>query len=253
MEGEKVKDNELIEESKILEEVVDETNDDFWYNNIDILYDKDRLIEFFPSRDQSLEERLNALVRLSFYLSVFLSISSSNYKYIYIFIAVLILTYIVYNNDEKIKIKKNKLEIEPLENNCENCEDCTMPTIDNPFMNVTMKDYMNYDEEGNLIRKPACDISEVKVKEQVDDLFNNNLYRDTNDIFGKMNSQRQFFTMPWTTIPNNQDDFAKWLYLSPKTCKEDQDFCLRQEDVRQNRQIFVNPEENPVQSKRLEL
>ena len=73
---------------------------------------------------------------------------------------------------------------------------------------------------------------------------------DVNDVFGKMNSQRQFYTMPSTTIPNAQDDFAKWLYLNPKTCKEDQDFCLKYEDIRAKRPVMYNPNQNPVDTKR---
>ena len=34
-------------------------------------------------------------------------------------------------------------------------------------------------------------------------------------------SSRQFYTNPSTTIPNDQEAFAKWLYYNPeKTCKE---------------------------------
>ena len=55
--------------------------------------------------------------------------------------------------------------------------------------------------------------------------------------------------MPWTTIPNKQDEFARWLYSSPKTCKEDQDYCLKYEDVRAKRPIFPNQDKNPVTDK----
>ena len=220
--------------------------DEFWADDIELLWRYDRLMEFFPSKDHTLEERLNSIVRLSLYISLLLWVSERDYKYIYILIGVMGFTYFVYANSDK-----SKSNIEPLENEKENC---TLPTLDNPFMNVTMKDYMNLDKDGNIIdRKPACDISEPGVKEQVDELFNNNLYREVDDIFGKMNSQRQFFTMPYTTIPNKQDEFAKWLYLSPKTCKEDQDYCLKYEDVRQKAPVLYNPEENPTQSRRQEL
>ena len=48
------------------------------------------------------------------------------------------------------------------------------------------------------------------------------------DIFGKNNSQRQFYTMPVTTIPNNQTQFANWLYKTEPTCKENNgESCLR--------------------------
>ena len=58
------------------------------------------------------------------------------------------------------------------------------------------------------------------LKKQVRNNFNNNLYRDVNDIFGKNNSQRQFMLNPIQTIPNNQNDFARWCYGRPPTCKE---------------------------------
>ena len=47
-----------------------------------------------------------------------------------------------------------------------------------------------------------------------------NLYKDVSDIFSKNNSQRQFYTTPVTTIPNDQGSFADWLYKTPPTCKE---------------------------------
>jgi hypothetical protein len=52
--------------------------------------------------------------------------------------------------------------------------------------------------------------------------------------------------MPNTVIPNKQDEFAKWLYLQPKTCKEDQEQCLRYEDVRSKRPITYNELQNSV-------
>lgn len=123
---------------------------------------------------------------------------------------------------------------------------CTPPTVDNPFMNVTMKDYLNIKDGKTVNEPPACDTALPETKKQIDDTFNNNLFHDVNDVFGKMNSQRQFYTMPWTTIPNRQDEFARWLYLNPKTCKEDQDFCLRYEDVRAKRPVMVDANTNPV-------
>jgi hypothetical protein len=119
-------------------------------------------------------------------------------------------------------------------------------------MNVTMKDYLNIDEKTQQMvdRPAACDTTDKNVKQSMDEMFNHNLFKDVNDVFGKMNSQRQFYTMPNTTIPNAQDDFAKWLYANPKTCKEDQEFCLRYEDVRAKRPVFVDPTQNPVNTKR---
>lgn len=241
-----------------------EVSDPFWYNKNEILWDSNRLTEFFPTKDQTIEERFNSIVRLSFYISIILYFYHSDIKYLFIFVAVLLITYYLYtnypketdiksNNDNKIPRETIGL-IEKLENNDKSNTVCTEPSIDNPFMNATMKDYLNIDPNTQSIvdRPPACSTSNPEIKKKLDNYFNNNLYKDVNDVFGKMNSQRQFFTMPWTTIPNAQNEFAKWLYLNPKTCKEDQDYCLKYEDIRAKKPIVYNETQNPVNTKRLQ-
>lgn len=235
-------------------------SDPFWYNQSDILWNSNRLTEFFPTKDQTLEERFNSIVRFSFYLSIILYLYHNDIKYFSIFIGALLITYYLFinnlnkietNSDSKI-IRETIGLIEKLEPTYPNC---TEPTIDNPFMNVTMKDYLNIDPKTQSIidRPPACSTSNPDIKKKIDKHFDNNLYKDVNDVFGKMNSQRQFFTMPWTTIPNAQNEFAKWLYLNPKTCKEDQDYCLKYEDIRAKRPIVYDQTKNPVNTKKLEL
>jgi hypothetical protein len=264
-------------------------SDPLWINDFNVLLKRDRLMEFFPAKDQTNEERVNAIVRLSLYVSIGLAVYHSNAKFFAIFLFFLIFTFIIYRHHPDMKPKSEKApsiqekvqaEVEekakaeqfnPKLNNFvpllglrgkqENLEEetrpddtdgkCTKPTIDNPFMNVTMKDYMNFDENGSVVnRPPACDPNDPEIKKMMDNTFSNNLYRDVSDVFGKQSSQRNYFTMPWTTIPNKQDEFARWLYLSPKTCKEDQDYCLRYEDIRSKRFVMPNPERNPVSSKK---
>ena len=261
--------------------IINSMSDQIWTNDFNILFRQDRMMEFFPMKEQTHEERVNAVVRLSLYISILLAIYHSNVKFFAIFVFFLVFTSIIYRGN-KLNIQsqnqsqslQQKVEekfiqeksnphlndftpsfglhnsIEKLENN--NVSDkCTKPTIDNPFMNVTMKDYMNLDENGQVIdRPPACDTNDPEIKKLIDESFNNNLYKDVSDVFGKMNSQRQFVTMPYTQIPNNQDEFSRWLYLNPKTCKEDQDKCLLYEDIRSKRQIMPNADRNPISSKK---
>jgi hypothetical protein len=253
-------------------------SDPFWYNNITILWNNDRLTEFFPSQDNTLEEKFNALVRLSFYCFIILYFYKNDSRYIYLPFGVMLLTYYIYNNREMesfdilptrdtVLEKENELvqktsldanvfdnksqqisqEIKEI-NKTEELKECTQPTIDNPFMNVTMKDYLNIDPSTNIIfdRPPACDTNNPEIQEKIETAFGNNLFKDVNDIFGKTNSQRQFYTMPSTTIPNGQMEFAKWLYLNPKTCKEDQDYCNPYEDLRAKRPVVYDSTKNPV-------
>jgi len=226
-------------------------NDKFWFSDVTIIFHKDRLTEFFPSKEHTLEEKLNSLVRLSFYLSLMLYAYKMEPSYLFICILTCIGTIFIYNTtkekeqivNEQIENVQENLTVDPEETDVV----CTPPTLNNPFMNATMNDYLNVDRYNNIIDRPeACDPNDPKIKEEIDRHFGNNLFTDVDDLFGKMNSQRQFYTMPSTTIPNKQEDFAKWLYLNPKTCKEDQDYCLKYEDVRAKRPVLYNEDVNPV-------
>ena len=94
--------------------------------------------------------------------------------------------------------------------------DTTYPTDRNPFMNVLL-DEIKY----NPTRPAAAEIGEKNVKITLDDFFRVEFTSDPTDVFGRTQSQRQFITMPSTTVPNDQDSYQNWLYRIPgKTCKE---------------------------------
>ena len=222
-------------------------SDIFWYNKPQILWQKDRFIEFFPNPDLSLAEKLNALVRLSFYVSIVLMIFFGNYLYLYIPIVVLAFTYLIYSNyvprkkehledyksllnseDPRLELTdKDIKEVEEsgqldttLENVVKSKKKCVDPTLNNPFMNANLIT----DRRDRSAACPYYDNEKVAAKVEAD--FDFNLYRDVSDLYNKRNSQRQYYTMPATTIPNEQTSFAKWLYQSPPTCKEDSIRCV---------------------------
>ena len=92
----------------------------------------------------------------------------------------------------------------------------TLPTARNPFMNVLINEI-----KDNPTRPMAASIMDPSVKVGLDDFFRTEFYSDPTDVFGKTQSQRQFITMPSTSIPNDQDSYQNWLYRIPgKTCKE---------------------------------
>ena len=92
----------------------------------------------------------------------------------------------------------------------------TYPSDKNPFMNVLV-DEIKY----NPKRAPAASVLDPSVVLQLDDFFKTQFLDDPTDVFGKTQSQRQFYTTPSTTVPNDQDSYQNWLYKIPgKTCKE---------------------------------
>ena len=100
------------------------------------------------------------------------------------------------------------------------------PTSSNPFMNTDITKYNNGDIPA------ASNVDDDDIKDDMVINFNTDLYRDIDELFDKKNSQRQFYTTPNTLIPNNQTEFANWLYKIPDTCKEEQKNCLRYDPLR---------------------
>ena len=83
-------------------------------------------------------------------------------------------------------------------------------------MNVLLTDY-----KFRPNRKGACTRREVPViKQKIESNFDKFLYKNLDDVYNKGNSQRQYFTMPYTTIPNKQGDFASWCYKQKPIKKE---------------------------------
>lgn len=107
---------------------------------------------------------------------------------------------------------------------------CRMPTPNNPMMNLAATEW------GHINVPAACNADDDQIKENIDVNFNHQLFRDVDEAFDKANSQRQFYTMPNTAIPNMQTEFAEWLFKQPEgtICKnEDMSNCLMfYEDIR---------------------
>lgn len=182
--------------------------DPIWFKDINVLFNDQRYLEFFPSKYMSPTEKMNAAVRLSIYISVALSVITQKYTYVYIALFTMGLTYFLYTNE----ITKEHFQLALALCEQQN-QSCTRPTVNNPLMNI------------NLITDPkdkdaACPPT-PEIKEEIEEKFNVNLYRDVGDLYGKSNSQREYYTMPSTTIPNKQTEYAKWLYGQSSTCKED--------------------------------
>ena len=196
-------------------------SDKFWYDDFSILFDNNRLIEFIPTDDMTREEKFNSLVRMSLYLSIILMISKNNYLYFYIFLSVLFLTYLLFIFNDKSKEKENfkdssKKTLTDIDdvNKAEtiNTKDCRKPTNNNPFMNVLLTDDYSKVNKGCVYNDD--------IKKDIDEKFYRDIFDDVSNLYGRRTGQRNFYSMPSTTVPNDQQSFANWCYKVPKTCKE---------------------------------
>ena len=215
--------------------------DKFWTENASVLYDRRRVVEFVPTADMTMEEKLNALTRLVLYMGTVLFVYTRAIWPLYIPILGMFFVIFLHKTSRK---SRGAISDKPAKHATPDLKDmdieirppyCTPPTRNNPFMNVLMNEWSD-----NPTRPAACEYDGVK--QETEDNFNYNLYKDIDDLWEKNNGQRQFFTMPYTTIPNDQNSFARWLYSVPETCKQDQSACLRYEDLRNNRPTFGDSE-----------
>ena len=189
-------------------------SDMFWFNDLYILFKN--IDEFYPSHDMNLTEKLNSIMRLSIYVGIILTLVCNNYLYLYVPIVIGGFTIFIFNT-QKDKIENFFGEYQKLD--CESKKPCVPPTTDNPFMN-----FNNITDDR--YRPPACKSYNNKtLKGEIENKFNYNLYRDVSDLYSKNNSQREYYTMPSTTATNDQTSYAKWLYYSGPTCKEDTTKC----------------------------
>ena len=202
-------------------------SDSFWIEDYKILFYKDRLTDFFPTITMTLIEKLNAIFRLSIYLSVVLYLLTNNYLYFYIMIIVGLFTWFVYYNQrDNLELYFNSIpnSNENLIQESDHKINDIVPTTENPFMNI------NLITDNKEKEAPPASWNNDEVQKDIEDKFGYNLYRDVGDLYGKSNSQRQYYTMPSTTIPNNQTSFAKWCYSVGPTCKEKSIYCAPEMD-----------------------
>ena len=193
----------------------------FWFNQPDILYEKQYLLEIFPFRRFDMTRKLNAIMRLFILYSVIMYVIKRDPRYLILPIVIGTVTFFIWKRQADTKsheiikesvndqledlVKLNDLETE-----------CTVPTKENPFMNPSIYDFGN----NKNVNKSCPSYNNIGMQRRIDEFYNEDLYRDVTDIFDKNNGKRQFYTVPGSQIPNDQGSFAQWLYGRPSTCKE---------------------------------
>lgn len=290
----------------------------FWLDDFRELYQNNNFTKFFPRRDTTRTEQMNAMTRFFIYFLILLLIFNKSENWLYIPITAIVLLVIFHNihkfdkdgkrkelfrileqrreeqiedeeyrkkeytqdGDDPVELKEidytredlpprdtplselvdysvesgyldseNSLVVGKMLNppryNCKKDPSlfttdemleyqkntCRRPTPSNPFMNNDITEFNNPSPPA------ACNADDQDIKDEIRVNFNHDLFRDVDELWERKNSQRQFYTTPNTAIPNQQVEFAKWLYNIPdnRVCKTDgcgQNNCLRYEDLR---------------------
>jgi hypothetical protein len=192
-----------------------------WFDDPQQLIRKDQLLNFWPSSDQTKEERVNSTTRFVLYSGALLFlIKRDNRILLVVFLAIAIL-FVMY----KGKIIKDPFGDRPTyAMNKEGT--CQLPTADNPLGNVLMSDFL---DQPN--RPPACYYPSVsgQVRTLLDDIipYDSDRSRTPLPQYQRNAAARQFVSMPVTDLAGDQTGFAEWCYgkKNRPMCRDDPSMC----------------------------
>lgn len=230
--------------------------DPVWYRDPKALFR--RPAEFFPSRDQTAEEKVNSIVRLTFYVALGVMVvayarsgSLANVgKYVFLAALAAAVVTLAYKGcrpqpppQQPAKQKSVKPAVDHHFNAAKaggsaggsgGCRrrgrsvashprQCVQSTPTNPFGNMLLTEY------GDDPHRPEACAYETQ-RDAVRANFNKNFPRNMTDVYEVENSQRQFMTMPVTTGIPDTAAFADFVYGSGlRGCKYDNSKCTGNE------------------------
>jgi hypothetical protein len=247
-----------------------EEDSPFWGEDPNILFDKQYLLEFFPTENMSFNRKLNALSRSVIILTFILFIFTRTIRILFVSAFTLLSIYILHqsnnsklnseegfsDNDELMKeikynqeiIQSNKKSpaLELIKQNQIPISDNTfqLPSSKNPFSNILVTDYSDNPNkkaappsDNLMVGKDIINRTKQLVQEQNPDQhdISDKIFKDLNDKLNFEQSLRSFNSTPGTTIPNDQSAFAEFCYGSMVSCKEGNLFaCARNLTNHQN-------------------
>jgi hypothetical protein len=252
----KVRKSEKGHKDKKTEEKEERPRVPFWYDNPNVLFQNEYLLEFFPVDDMTYEQKLNAVSRSIIIMTIFGFVLSQNIRILIVsgitLFSIFILHY--YHEKEAEKVASKKLDLEKKEN-FENFENPALDYLkqnkiyvpkegifmktesDNPFSNVLISDYdynpnkkpappsFNTNVNNTILEKAKQLVVEAN-PDQPD--IADKLFKDLGEQLVFEQSLIPFHSNPSTTIPNDQGAFADFCYGSMISCKEGNSFaCAR--------------------------
>jgi hypothetical protein len=207
----------------------------FWFNDPIILFNKESILEIWPTQQMTFESKLNAISRLVIFMSLLGFIFTRNLNLIIIGIVTLAIIFTLYKLRKQSIVKfKEEFSVNPsiqpsasrMTTNPVTLESILRTefhptTKKNPFGNVLLTDIAD-----NPNRKAAApsfnpdvydDItSSVKKQTQMlnPDIINTNkqLYGDLYDSYTLDNSMMRFYSTANSRVANDANAYANWLY-----------------------------------------
>jgi hypothetical protein len=233
----------------------------FWSNEPTILFNKDYILQLWPSSNMTYEEKLNAITRLVVLMTILGYIFTMSNNLILVGFSTLVIIFVLYKT-RKQKITKDVLN----ENYKEGFSGIDIKNQEETIITPdTLKTYLKTDfmpvnkknPLGNVLlteigdnpnRKPAPPSFNTEVYEDINTSTkkmvqslnsgikntNKQLYGDLGEQFKFDQSQWSFYSTPNTKIPNDQGAFANYLYGDMPSCRDGDSFACIQDNIRYN-------------------
>ena len=232
----------------------------FWTNNPTILFNKDYILQLWPSSAMSYEEKLNAITRLVILMTISGYLFTRSTNIILVGIATIVIIFLLYKT-QKQKVTKELLSgskegfsgidiknqestiIDPATLKMHLKSEFTPVNKKNPLGNVLLTEI---NDNPNRKAAPPSFNTEVyedinkNTKKMVQSLnpgiknTNKQLFGDLGEQFEFDQSQWSFYSTPNTKIPNDQGAFANYLYGNMPSCRDGDAFACIQDNARYN-------------------
>lgn len=172
-----------------------EKDEPMWYEDLAHFMRYEKLDEFFPHAHMCEAARLNALMRLSLYSAVLMCLYNEDPRALLIPVVVGVFTWAA------------RARTQRGDDFADAAAHARRPTAENPFMNPNLV----VQREADV---PAADPTSPDVRAAMDEYYYRRVASDVAGMYGDNGDggARTFYTVPATTIPNEQHEFAQWLY-----------------------------------------
>lgn len=218
----------------------------FWFNDPTILFNKDSILQIWPTQQMTFETKLNAISRMVILMTLLGFMFTRNWQLIVIGIVTLSIIFTLYKLRKQglvsSLIKKEGFSVNPstLSSSKMTTNPVTLETLlrsnfhptnkKNPFGNVLLTDINDdpnrlaaapsfnpdvYDEINNAVKKQTQMLNPGIIN------TNKQLYGDLYENYQLDNSMMRFYSTPNTRVENDQGAFSQYLYGALYSGKED--------------------------------
>jgi hypothetical protein len=211
----------------------------FWSNEPSILFNKDNVLQLWPTQQMNFESKLNSISRLVILMTILGFIFTRNWNLVIIGLVTLGIIYGIYKLRKNNILNKEGFSLNPAFPNNSSAlspapvttnpvtlesilrSDFHPTTKKNPFGNVLLTDINDNPDRKSAAPSFNPDVydeinSSVKKQTQMlnPGIINTSkqIYGDLKDNYDLDNSMMQFYSMPNTRVTNDQGAFASWLY-----------------------------------------